>query len=53
MGSTKHETEGTAKRKVKTAAKGDGIEAMYRLMKWFQQVTGLGMNEKRTRIMRP
>ena len=46
-------TEDGTRRKVKSGTRGDGAGALYRIVKWFQQVTGLGLSEKRARLMRP
>jgi hypothetical protein len=46
-------TEDGTRRKVKSGTRGDGVGALYRVVKWFQRVTGLGLSEKRARLMRP
>ena len=46
-------TEDGTRRKAKSGTRGDGVGVLYRIVKWFQQVTGLGLSEKRARLMRP
>ena len=46
-------TEDGTRRKATSGTREDGVGALYRIVKWFQQVTGLGLSEKRARLMRP
>ncbi len=45
-------TEDGTRRKAKSGTRGDGIGALYRIVKWFQQVTGVGLSDKRARLVR-
>ncbi len=46
-------TEGEARSKLKSVDSGDGLEAYRRIHVWFAMTTGLGLAERRIRVMMP
>ena len=45
--------EGTARRKVESAAPGCGIQAYYLLSKWYLAASGVGIADLRAKLMAP
>jgi hypothetical protein len=49
----KTKTSGTAKRKVDSVDRGEGVRAYYVLCKWFQGATGVSIQDLRSKLMSP